>query len=91
MEEKSEFQAGESAGSSFRPFYEWIPDRFTIPFIVKVLLSISLGCLYLAPRYKVVKDEILIDWGWLLGLIIVAAMICLYYDSISLSTRKVRA
>lgn len=79
MEEKSEIQAGESAGSSFRPFYEWIPDRFAIPLIVKVLLSISLGCLYLAPRYKVVKDEILIDWGWLLGLIIVAGMICLYY------------
>ena len=79
MEEESETQARESAGSSFRPFYEWIPDRFAIPFIVKVLLSILLGLLYLAPRYKVVKEEILIDWSWLLSMIIVVAMICLYY------------
>ncbi len=31
VEEESEFQAAESSGSSFRPFYEWIPDRFAIP------------------------------------------------------------
>lgn len=79
MEEESEFQAGESAVSPFRPFYEWIPDQFTIPFIVKVLLPVFFGVLFLAPRYKVVKGGILSDWSWLLCLIIVVAMICLYY------------
>lgn len=79
MEQESELQAAESGGSSFRPFYEWIPDRFAVPFIFKVFLSILLGFLFLAPRYQVVENDILKDWSWLLCLIIVMAMICLYY------------
>jgi hypothetical protein len=79
VEQESEIPVVESASSSFRPFYEWIPDRFAFPFIFKVLLSILLGILFLAPRYQVVEEQILKDWSWLLCLIIVTAMICLYY------------
>ena len=79
MKEESEFRQAESVGSSIRPFYEWIPDRFPIPFIIKLLLSILLGFLFLVPRYWIVREDILNDWSWLLCLLITTAMICLYY------------
>jgi len=65
--------------AQFRPFYEWIPDRFPIPLIVKLMLSGLLGFLFLAPHYMVVQGRVLDDWSWLLCSIIVTAMICLYY------------
>ncbi len=79
MAEASEFHQLESTGSSFHPLYEWIPDRFPIPFIVKLIFSLLLGFLFLAPHYVIIGDKILRDWSWLLALIIVTAMICLYY------------
>ena len=64
---------------SFRPFYEWLPDQFPIPFIVKILCSLFAGAIFLVPHYMVVEEKILTDWSWLLCLIIVVAMLCLYY------------
>lgn len=65
--------------ATFRPFYEWLPDQFPIPLIVKILCSLFVGALFLVPHYMVVEAKILNDWSWLLCLIIVVAMLCLYY------------
>jgi hypothetical protein len=67
------------AEDAFHPFYEWLPDRFPIPFIVKMLVAIAAGFLFLASRWLAVGDAIVTDGSWLLGAIITTALICLYY------------
>lgn len=79
MEETFSIEQDGAAGLVFQPFYERIPEHFPIPFVIKLLISILLGFLFLGPRYWAVGEEILNDWSWLLGLIIVAAMMGLYY------------
>ena len=79
MKETFDIQQGDSVVREFKPFYERIPDRFPIPFVVKLLISILLGFLFLGPRYWAVREAILNDWSWLLGLVIVVAMMSLYY------------
>ena len=64
---------------TFSPFYEWLPGRFPIPFIIKIMLAGAVGFLFLIPRYLVVGDQIIADWSWLLCVIITTALICLYY------------
>lgn len=72
--------------ATFRPFYEWLPDQFPIPLIVKILCSLFVGALFLVPHYMVVEAKILNDWSWLLCLIIVVAMLCLYYATYTFRT-----
>ncbi len=79
MVEETKNLSAESEEHSFRPFYEWIPDRFSIPLIFKLLLSMLLGFLFFGPHYRIVGEKVLTDWSWLLCLIIVTAMISLYY------------
>lgn len=64
---------------SFSPFYERLPDLFPIPFIFKLLFSLLLGFAFLGPHYWAVDSEVIKDLSWLLCLIIVTAMSCLYY------------
>ncbi len=66
-------------GASFHPFYEWLPDRFSIPLIAKLLLAMVLGFLFFGPHYRLVGEKVLDDWSWLLCLIIVTSMTTLYY------------
>jgi len=69
----------ETGAGGFHPFYEWLPDRFAIPFIAKIMLALLVGFAFLIPRYLAVGDAIIADWSWLLCVIIVAALLCLYY------------
>lgn len=78
VEEAKDLRA-ESGENSFRPFYEWIPDQFSIPLIFKLLLSMILGFLFFGPHFRIVGENVLTDWSWVLCLIIVTAMISLYY------------
>lgn len=79
MEKEPEPQKEELTANSFQPFYERFPNRFPIPFVVKLLISLLLGFLFLAPHYRVVGEDLLEDWSWLLCVVIVTAMITLYY------------
>ena len=79
MKETFDIQQGDAVGQVFQPFYERIPDQFPIPFAVKLLISILLGFLFLGPHYWAAGEGILEDWSWLLGLVIVVAMMSLYY------------
>ena len=79
MTETSEFQRSESAGQVFHPFYERLPDKFPIPFVFKIFISVSLGFAFLGPHYWAAGEDILSDWSWVLSLIIVVAMMGLYY------------
>lgn len=79
LKEKSDIQQKELVNQDFQPFYERIPNRFAIPFIGKLLISILLGFSFLGPRYWAMGEEILNDWSWLLGMLIVVAMMSIYY------------
>ena len=79
MAEKSEIHPTESKNLVFHPFYERIPDRFPIPFVIKMFISILLGFSFLAPHFWAAGESILIDSSWLLCAIIIAAMLSLYY------------
>ena len=81
LKETSEFHQAESAGQVFHPFYERLPDKFPIPFVVKLIISILLGFAFMGPHFWAAGDEILNDWSWLLCVIIVMAMAGLYYTT----------
>jgi len=70
---------GHSGEHSFHPFYERFPDRFSIPIIAKLVISLLLGFLFFGIHYRIVGEGVLADWSWLLCLLIVTAMISLYY------------
>ena len=79
MVEDTENISEKSGEKSFHPFFERFPDHFSIPLIIKLLLSMLLGFVFFGPHYRIVGEGVLVDWSWLLCLLIVMAMISLYY------------
>ncbi len=65
--------------TTFQPFYDRLGDRFAMPFLAKLLASVLLGLMFLAPHFIAAEEAIFSDWSWLLCVIIIAAMLSLYY------------
>ena len=63
----------------FNPFFERMTDRFPIPILGKVLVSIVLGFGFLAVHYAAARGRIFEDWSWFLGVLIGTAMLTVYY------------
>ena len=64
--------------SNFQPFYDAIADRSIFPFLAKIVISITLGGLFIVPHYYV-SPEWFDKTSILLAMIIGVAMLSLYY------------
>jgi hypothetical protein len=76
------------SNQEFLPFYERVANRISNQYIVgRVLVCAILGLAFLVPHYAVLiwNREKLTDWSWFLGLLIAAAMLCLYQATYSLN------
>lgn len=63
----------------FLPFYERPTMRFPGSLVGEVLISALLGLAFLAAHSVSIGNKVFEDWNWLLGALISAAMLCLYY------------
>lgn len=63
----------------FLPFYERLTIRFPGYIPGKILVSTLLGFSFLAAHYVNIGDKFLNNWSWFLSVLIVTAMLCLYY------------
>jgi len=72
--------------SRFNPFYEKISELFPVPFAGKACISILPGFVFLTLHFLAVQEKVFKDWSWLLCLLIVTAMACLYYATHTLQS-----
>lgn len=72
--------------SRFDPFYEKISELFPVPFAGKACISILPGFVFLTLHFLAVQEKVFKDWSWLLCLLIVTAMACLYYSTHTLQS-----
>ena len=75
----------------FLPFYERIASRIPGYVVGRVVVSGLLGFAFITAHYLSIGNQVFgrepfDDWSWFLGVLIGAAMLCLYYSTHTLRT-----